>query len=88
MSYYRTLTSLRCLSNFAGRVKPEHSHPTKNPGYCRNLSSAPAAKVKDDPSLWVRSILPDVEVIKGVTMPEYAFEHVGKWENAPAFVRK
>jgi hypothetical protein len=69
-------------------VNGRHFHPStiQSVKYSRTFSSAnPAAQ--DDPALWVRSIVPDVDVLKGVSVQEYVFENVGKWENHTAFVR-
>lgn len=83
-SLYRTfggtLRSLNSLTQAGGKRVRCFSTPA--------AAASSSSGVQDDPSLWVRSVLPDVGLIKGVNTAEYTFENISKWENVTAFVRK
>ncbi|XP_021965255.1 4-coumarate--CoA ligase 1 isoform X1 [Folsomia candida] len=80
-SLYRTfggtLRSLNSLTQAGGKRVRCFSTPA--------AAASSSSGVQDDPSLWVRSVLPDVGLIKGVNTAEYTFENISKWENVTAF---
>lgn len=53
----------------------------------RHFSSPAASLVRQgEEDLWVKSKLPDVEAVTGLTIPELIRENFGSWGNLVAFV--